>query len=340
MRPETGPPPEKANAAALAGARGVQSKLHGKAPVMTRCYPESGGSARPDDARSLTHALNGRWHGSYGTAPCPAHDDRRPSLSLADGHDGRLLARCHAGCEWPAILDALRGLGLVEGRSDGRSPDPAELANRRRKEAADAARRAAQAERCWAEARPIAGTLAERYLRGRGIACPLPNILRFHPTCWHGPTARRHPAMVARVEGSDGPAVHRIYLAPSGGKAPVGPAKMALGATAGGAVRLLGGHRRLVVAEGVETALSLASGLLDGPMSLWAALSAPGMAALRLPPLVDDAELVVACDGDRAGREAAHALAQRADALGWRVSLADPGDALDFNDVLRVEMMA
>ena len=288
------------------------------------------------DARCITRALGGRWwRGGYGTAPCPAHDDRRPSLSLTDGHDGRLLARCHAGCDWPAILDTLRGLGLVEGRGVGRSPDPTELANRRREEAADAARRAAQAERCWGEARPIAGTPAERYLRGRGITCALPETLRFHPACWHGPTARRRPAMVARVEGADGFAVHRTYLSPDGtGKAAVEPAKMMLGACAGGAVPLLRSYRRLVVAEGIETALSLASGLLDGPLSLWAALSASGMAALRLPPLVTGAELVVACDGDRAGREAAHALAQRAASTGWHVLRADPGDGLDFNDAL------
>ena len=140
--------------------------------------------------------------------------------------------------------------------------------------------------------------------------------------------------MVAWVEGVDGFAVHRTYLAPLGGKAPMEPAKMMLGACAGGAVRVLGGHRRLVVAEGIETALSLASGLLDDPASLWAALSAPGMAALRLPRPMRGTELVVACDGDRAGREAAHALAQRAVAEGWRVLRADPGDGLDFNDVL------
>ncbi len=146
--------------------------------------------------------------------------------------------------------------------------------------------------------------------------------------------------MVGRVEGVDGPAVHRTYLAPSGGKAAVEPAKMMLGATAGGAVRLLGGHRRLVVAEGIETALSLASGLLDGPLSLWAALSAHGMAALRLPRPMAGAELVVASDRDRAGREAAHALARRATAEGWRVLRADPGDGLDFNDMLRAEAVA
>ena len=296
------------------------------------------------DAQCITRMLGGRWWpGGYGTAPCPAHDDRRPSLSLADGNDGRLLLRCHAGCPFAEVLGALREHGLVEARrSSLKAGNDArrDAARHRAEEAAEAARRAAQAERCWHEARPIAGTLAERYLRGRSVTAPLGEALRFHPACWHGPTARRHPAMVARVAGADGFAVHRTYLAPGGGSAPVEPAKMMLGATAGGAVRLLGGHRRLVVAEGIETASSLASGLLDGPMSLWAALSAPGMAGLRLPSLMQGAELVVACDGDRAGREAAHTLAQRAMDDGWRVLRADPGDGLDFNDVLRAEVAA
>ena len=33
------------------------------------------------NAESLTKALGGRWHGSYGTARCPAHEDKTPSLS-------------------------------------------------------------------------------------------------------------------------------------------------------------------------------------------------------------------------------------------------------------------
>ena len=44
---------------------------------------------------------------------------------------------------------------------------------------------------------------------------------------------------------------------------------------------------------------------------------------------------MVANDGDRAGREAAHALAQRADALGWRVSLMPAPEGQDWNDVLQ-----
>lgn len=38
---------------------------------------------------------------------CPAHDDAHPSLSIGQGDDGHALIKCHAGCEWRAILAAL-----------------------------------------------------------------------------------------------------------------------------------------------------------------------------------------------------------------------------------------
>ena len=40
-------------------------------------------------------------------ARCPAHDDRNASLSLTEGRDGRTLLRCHAGCEFSAIVAAM-----------------------------------------------------------------------------------------------------------------------------------------------------------------------------------------------------------------------------------------
>jgi hypothetical protein len=51
--------------------------------------------------------------GKSWSARCPAHDDRRPSLSIAEGDDGRALIRCHAGCSVAAIVAAL-GLGLAD----------------------------------------------------------------------------------------------------------------------------------------------------------------------------------------------------------------------------------
>jgi hypothetical protein len=40
-------------------------------------------------------------------ACCPAHDDRTPSFHLGEGHDGRALVYCHAGCTLEEIADAL-----------------------------------------------------------------------------------------------------------------------------------------------------------------------------------------------------------------------------------------
>ena len=58
-------------------------------------------------AETLTRALGGRWHGSYGTARCPAHDDSSPSLSIKDGREGRVLLHCFAGCEFGRIRSAV-----------------------------------------------------------------------------------------------------------------------------------------------------------------------------------------------------------------------------------------
>src|SRR4051794_39134293 len=43
----------------------------------------------------------------YYQALCPAHEDCDPSLSIAEGEDGRALLKCFAGCETEEILAAL-----------------------------------------------------------------------------------------------------------------------------------------------------------------------------------------------------------------------------------------
>ena len=45
---------------------------------------------------------NGRW-----IACCPAHADKRPSLSLRELDDGRVLVHCFVGCEVHDILAAV-----------------------------------------------------------------------------------------------------------------------------------------------------------------------------------------------------------------------------------------
>jgi hypothetical protein len=41
------------------------------------------------------------------TASSPAHDDWRPSLSIARGADGTVLLKCHGGCDTAAVVSAL-----------------------------------------------------------------------------------------------------------------------------------------------------------------------------------------------------------------------------------------
>jgi hypothetical protein len=288
-----------------------------------------------NDPRSITLALHGRWHGSYGLAACPiCQPERRKgqnALTIAQKGE-RLFLTCRKGrCAFRDLLKAVS----VSARQVG-PLDPAAEARWRAEETAAAEKRVRMAHRVWDDTQPIRGTLAEAYLRSRVITCDLPTSLRFAPSCWYSRDLSL-PAMVALVEGGTGFAVHRTYLRPDGGgKANVDAPKKMLGGVMGGAVRLTtdqGANLPLVVAEGIETALSLASGLLDGPAEIWAGLSARGLAGLRLPP--QQGRLTVAGDGDPTGRQCALELAERAERLGWDVYLLEAPGKYDWNDVLR-----
>jgi hypothetical protein len=58
--------------------------------------------------------LDGVSEGTNGwTSLCPAHDDNNPSLSIAEGKDGRVLLKCFAGCE-PEEIVAVLGLKMAD----------------------------------------------------------------------------------------------------------------------------------------------------------------------------------------------------------------------------------
>lgn len=285
-------------------------------------------------ARDMTQTLLGHWYGRYGVAPCPVcQPEARPeqnALTLADGTIGLLLHCKKAGC---SFRDLAAALGISHGHCA--APDPAAFAACEADRLAWTENRARQAQALWFEASLIGGTIAETYLRERGIICALPDTLRYHPEAWHL-SRRRLPALIARVDGADGFAVHRTYLRQDGkGKAVVEPKKVMLGAVKGGAVRLTGARGPLVVAEGIETALSLASGILRGPAIIWAALSTSGIPGLRL--LNIPGCLIVATDGDDAGKSAGQALADRAANLGWDATLFSAPEGYDWNDVLSLK---
>ena len=47
-----------------------------------------------------------RRSGSSWSVRCPAHEDRKPSLSVGTGRDGKVLIKCHTGCSVEAVLAA------------------------------------------------------------------------------------------------------------------------------------------------------------------------------------------------------------------------------------------
>lgn len=51
-------------------------------------------------------------------ACCPAHDDRSPSLSIAQCDDGKILIHCFAGCPVGDVLEAI-GLRMSDLFPDG-----------------------------------------------------------------------------------------------------------------------------------------------------------------------------------------------------------------------------
>jgi hypothetical protein len=63
---------------------------------------------------NLLAKLSGvRKSGKGWSARCPAHDDRKASLSICEGEDGRALVKCHANCDTSAVLAAV-GLTLAD----------------------------------------------------------------------------------------------------------------------------------------------------------------------------------------------------------------------------------
>jgi len=143
--------------------------------------------------------------------------------------------------------------------------------------------------------------------------------------------------MVAAVSMPNGQmsAVHRTYIAWDGrGKAPVKPDKMTLGPIGKNAIRLSPIAPKLIIAEGIETTLSVMQVMGIGA---WTPSSAGGLRAIELPPEVR--HVIIAADGDKPGKDAACAARQRLVAEGRVVEIVHAPPGKDFNDVLMAEAL-
>lgn len=253
--------------------------------------------------------------------------------------------------------------------------------------AADAGRKINLARAIWRAAGPALDTSpVASYLRHeRRIRLPIPPTLRFHPQANH-PFWRSDngfPAMVAAVQGVDPRSptpgdgyhhdddaraivgIHCTYLTLAGAKMPPPAgwqaargddpwkAKIMRGVCRGGAVRLTSCEEVMVIAEGIETALSVLQALqdeevgcphIDGePVGVWAALSQSNLGTVRLPRMVR--EVILAADGDgkippadEPGRLDPEAILDLAAAQhrdrGRNVRIARSPAGVDFNDLV------
>ena len=198
------------------------------------------------------------------------------------------------------------------------------------------------ARRLFATSEPIRGTVAEAYLRTRGIAdlrdC---TSVRFHPRCYYrgdetdpADAARdAWPALIAAATDATGAitGVHRTWLDPSGQtKAPVSTPRRSMGLINGQGVRIGKANGIVAIGEGLETMLSLRVALPILPIV--AAGSANHLDALLLTEGLH--RLYVAEDDDPAGRRATASVMTRAEGVGIEAMRLTPALG-DFNDDLR-----
>jgi hypothetical protein len=187
-----------------------------------------------------------------------------------------------------------------------------------------------RALRIWDEASEVNGTLAEQYLRRRGLELPDDDhALRFYSPCPFADT--RYPALVALFRDvlTDEPkAIHRIALAPGG----ILIAKRMLDRVGGAAIKIDADQNvehGLAVGEGLETMMAAR---MRGFRPAWALGSAGALK--NFPPLngVECLSIIVDHDlpdknGRQAGQEAAAECSSRWTAAGREVRRIVPRQA-------------
>jgi len=203
----------------------------------------------------------------------------------------------------------------------------------RERETAEAAARRATALRLWRRRRPIIGSYAERYLReARCYSGPLPATVGFLPAWRDFP-----PAMMAAfgfprelepgnlaIADHEVQGVHITKLTPDGRDRDRSErAKIMIGPSRGTPIVLTPPNDLLgiVIAEGIEDALSAHEATGLGAWAAGAASRLPGLAD-AVPPYVECVTIIA--DDDAAGRKGSEGLAQALRARALLVRLAVP----------------
>lgn len=223
-------------------------------------------------------------------------------------------------------------------------------------EAAANAKRTKEALSLYNKCRPIAGTLAEKYLREfRGIKGAMPEDFRFIAATKHKDTQKMTAALVAPIRNSIGEiqSIVRIFVDKDGqklkatyinqeGEAKKAAEKLNLGSMQDAGVVINSGksHTSIYIAEGLETALSVKEAMPD--KRILASLSVSHMQNM---PISEDTQKVVICaDEDGQGASSNQSVVDAANAFlkrGFKVEIAYPTvnaalSKTDFNDLLKI----
>ena len=190
------------------------------------------------------------------------------------------------------------------------------------------------------QSRPVKGTLAETYLeKARGIDTRVcSDSIRFLPSIKEPETGEFHPALLVIAKNMDGnvQGVQAIFLDKEGNKLDCQQPKRSYGLIKGSVIPVHEGGNLYAVAEGAETALSIATACKD--MTVFASLgSITNFSAMDFETKSNT--LVIFADNDSPDNASHSKVNNAADELkrkGFNVLVCTP-DAVgtDFNDLLR-----
>lgn len=276
---------------------------------------------------------------------CPFHQDDTPSFTVIPAKGFFHCFGCGAHGDTIALVMAIERVGFHEAIKRINDDRPLHRLNdfepgRRNQNLEarlvdpDLAAKIRRARQIWRDAAPAPGTIVQHYLEGRGITLEPPSSLRFAPSLWHDIARHNAPAIVAAVQdGAKVVGIHRTYLEPDGSSKAKrsAPPRLMLGRVGGAAVRFARPARQLFIAEGIETALSIAQAT---GAATWAALSAGNMVAVAeaLPDEVQEAVFCMDADGgDADDRMLAQRLEQsKRRGIAWRLEEVPAGGVGDF----------
>lgn len=284
------------------------------------------------------------WH----TGLCPFHKENTPSFRLSDERGRYKCFGCGTagdvfdfimqveGLSFPEVFAQLSKGPLTGGYSSVvKSPEGAKIAAQ-----IDDNKRIAHAHALWLKRLPVAGTLAERYLRlTRSISVPINPLLGFVQSAYCSVFSEELPALVAPLQDSNGhvTAVQQIFLSGETDDAYLDSRghriKRTLGAMRDGCVRLGMPDLCLGLAGSVEDALA-ASELYSLPV--WATCGEHRLPNVWIPDEIT--QLYIFADADDTGRACAEAARKAHPKI--TVSVMTPKRAKDWNEYLTAEKAA